>query len=214
VSEDKAYEVFLGGSRGRLLGLLRRGGLTVDQIAADLGVSANAVRVQLGGMERRGLVRRGGLQRGATRPSRIFELTPEVEQLLSRAYTPMLVETLQAFASRLPPDTFDDVMRQVGRALALQLDAGAAPTASPAQRIAAASELLNRELGASTEVQRSNGHYVIRGHGCPLSAVTGKHRGVCLALESLLEALVRCRVQECCSRRGRPSCCFTVECSR
>jgi len=203
-----------GGSRARLLDLLRRGGLTVEEVATELRISTNAVRVQLAGMERLGLVRRAGLHRGATRPSRIFELTPEVEQLLSKAYVPMLAETLQAFASRLPPDTFDDVMRQVGRTLALQLGASTAPPTKPAARVAAASDLLNRVLGAATEVDKSDGRYVIRGHGCPLSAVTGRHRGVCLAVESLLEAIVRCRVQEACDRTGRPTCSFLVECRR
>ena len=59
--------------------------MTVDDLAAELGRTANAVRSQLIAMERDGLVRRTGQRPGTTRPSHVFELTSEVEHLLSRA---------------------------------------------------------------------------------------------------------------------------------
>src|SRR5918996_533058 len=89
-------------SRGRIVALLRRGQLTADDIAAKLKLTASAVRAQLTGMERDGVVRRVGQRRGATRPSQGFELTPEVEQLLAQAYVPLLTELVRAFTERLP----------------------------------------------------------------------------------------------------------------
>jgi len=71
-------------SRGRVVALLRRGALTVDDLAPKLGVTANAVRAQLTTMERDGVVRKVGQRPGTTRPFHVYELTPEVEQLLSR----------------------------------------------------------------------------------------------------------------------------------
>jgi len=56
-----------------------------------------------------------------------------------------------------------------------------------------------------------NGGYVIRGTGCPLSALTGKHPAVCLALESLVTEIVGAPVHECCESAGRPRCCFEVK---
>jgi len=55
-----------------------------------------------------------------------------------------------------------------------------------------------------------NGTFIIRGRGCPLSALTGKHRAVCGAMESLVEALVGAPVHEGCDRTGRPLCCFEI----
>lgn len=52
-----------------------------------------------------------------------------------------------------------------------------------------ASEMMNEQLGAMTHVE-GNGGYVIRGVGCPLAALTGKHPGVCLAMESLVTEVV------------------------
>ena len=205
----KLREQFLDSSRGRIVASLRRGGLTVDELSSALGLTDNAVRVQLAGMERDGLVRRGGLRRGPTRPSSVFELTPELEQLLSHAYIPLLAQLVQTCAAREPAEEFDALMREVGRRLAREL-AGQLPAGPFGERVAAASQFLNTELGALTEVEKPDDHYVIRGHGCPLAALTGKQPGVCRAVESLVSELLGAPVRECCDRHARPRCCFEV----
>jgi DeoR family transcriptional regulator, suf operon transcriptional repressor len=200
---------FFESSRGRIVDRLRRGGLTVDELTSALGLTDNAVRVQLASMERDGLVRRTLMRRGPTRPSNVFELTPELEQLLSRAYMPLLTQLIRTCAEREPPEEFDALMREAGRGLARDV-APQRPDGPLAARVAAASRFLNTELGALTEVERSDDHLVIRGHGCPLAALTGKHPGVCHAIESLLAEMLGARVAECCDRKERPRCCFHV----
>jgi predicted ArsR family transcriptional regulator len=68
---------------------------------------------------------------------------------------------------------------------------------------------MNEQLGALTHVE-GNGGYIIRGMGCPLAALTGKHPGVCLAIESLIGEVLRVPVRECCDRSERPQCCFEI----
>jgi predicted ArsR family transcriptional regulator len=70
--------------------------------------------------------------------------------------------------------------------------------------------MLNDHLGATTHVE-ANGQIIIRGVGCPLAALTGKHRGVCLAMESLVTEIVGAPVRECCDRNERPRCCFEIQ---
>ena len=194
--------------RGRIVSLLQRGPLTVDDIASRLQISASGVRAQITTMERDGVVRRVGRRPGTTRPSRIFELTPEVEQLLSRAYVPLLTQLVDVFANALPARQVDALLREAGRKLAGELSSGQ-PSGTLRSRVMAASELLNGQLGAVTHVER-NGGYVIRGEGCPLSALTGKHPAVCRAMESLVKEVVGAPVHECCERAQRPRCCFKV----
>src|SRR5213592_2243394 len=88
-------------SRGRIVTLLRHGELTAEEIAAKLGLTASAVRTQITGMERDRVVRRIGRRPGTTRPSHVFELTPEVDQLLSRAYIPLLTHLVRMFSIAL-----------------------------------------------------------------------------------------------------------------
>jgi DeoR family transcriptional regulator, suf operon transcriptional repressor len=195
-------------SRGRVVSLLQRGPLTAHDLAARLEISPSAVRTQISAMERDGVVRQVGSRPGTTRPSRVFELTPEVEQLLSRAYIPLLTQLVDVFARGLPGDQLDALLREAGRRLAGELPAGRA-SGTLRSRIHAASEILNTQLGAVTRVDE-NGPYVIRGNGCPLSALTGKHPAVCRAMESLVEQVVGTSVHECCERIERPRCCFEI----
>ena len=203
-------EQLLDSSRGRIVTLLRRGALTADDIASELGVTRSAIRAHITAMERDGVVRRAGQRPGTTRPSHVFELTPDVEQLLSSAYIPLLTQLVDVFAAGLPPDQLETLLRQAGRKLADELSRGRRPTGSLAVRVATASEMMNEQLGAATRVEE-NGGYVIRGFGCPLAALTGKHPGVCLAMESLVAEVVGVPVRECCDRAERPQCCFEIE---
>jgi predicted ArsR family transcriptional regulator len=197
-------------SRGRIVTLLRTGGLTADDIARKLGLTRSAVRVQITAMERDGVVRKVGKRPGTTRPSHVFELTPEVEQLLSKAYIPLLTQLVGVFAEALPTDQVEVLLRTTGKRLAHELSRGKRLSGGLRTRVATVSEMMNEELGAMTRVE-GDGEIVIRGAGCPLAALTGKHRGVCLAMESLVTEIIGVPVRECCDRENKPRCCFEIQ---
>ena len=199
-------------SRGRIVTLLRRGGLTADNIATKLKLTTSAVRAQLAGMERDGVVERVGHRRGTTRPFQVFELSPEVEQLLSQAYVPLLTQLVRVFTQGLSTKAVNDMMRDAGKGLAEELSGRKSPSGSLRSRVALVSKLMNEQLGAVTHVE-GNGGLVIRGAACPLAALTGKHPAVCLAMESFVSEVVGLPVQECCERSGRPRCCFEIHSS-
>ena len=196
---------FFASTRGRIVSRLRRGDATVEELAAHLGVTDNAVRAQLAALERDGIVRHEGLRRGARKPSHLYRLSASVEPLLSRLYAPMVVELVRELASRLSAGELSATMRSVGRRLAESLPAAHGDLAS---RVAAASALLN-DLGGVTEVERHGDSLVIRGYSCPLSAATGQS-AVCEAVESLLQVLLGTEVRECCDRVNGARCCFEV----
>jgi predicted ArsR family transcriptional regulator len=197
------------GSRGRIVALLQRGGLTADEMASEVGLTAAAIRAHLTAMERDGLVRRAGRRSGSTRPSQVFDLTPEVEELLSGAYLPLLIELVRQSAARTKTKQFNELMRSTGRGLA----AGLARTvaAGPlAARVSSVGALMNDQFGSTMKVEKTNGHYMLKGSGCPLAVLTERHPAVCLAIESLIATLLDADVRECCDRTHRPRCCFHV----
>ena len=196
-------------SRGRIVSLLHVGGLTAEDIASKLGLTRSAIRIQLAAMARDGVVRRAGKRPGTTRPWQVFELTPEAEQLLSKAYIPLLMQLVRVFSEALPADELDDLLREAGKGLADELSRGKRLSGSLRSRVAMASEIMNEQLGATTRVE-GNGGYVIRGVGCPLAALTGKNPGVCLAMERLVTEVVGVPARECCDRTERPRCCFKI----
>jgi predicted ArsR family transcriptional regulator len=191
---------------GRILALLRRGGMTVDELAAVLGLSGNAIRPQLAMLERDGFVTRAGVRRGASRPAQVYGLSRDAELLFSQAYIPVLTELLHVLDSRLQAGEFDAVMRQVGERL---MAGRPRPTGEPRERAEAASELLN-SLGGLARVEQQNGMLMIRSDGCPLSAATQRHPEACNAMESLLSEFTGLRVTQCCDREERLRCCFEL----
>ena len=201
----------LDSSRGRNVTLQRGTGSTADDLASTLGLTRSAVRAQLAAMERDGIVRRAGQRRGVTRPSQIFKLTAEVEQLLSGAYIPLLTQLVDVFADALPPEQLEALLRVAGRRLARELSGrGERSARTLRSRMDRASELMNAHLGALTRVE-ANGRIAITGAGCPLAALTGRHRGVCLAMESFVAEIVGVPVRECCERADNPRCCFEIQ---
>lgn len=197
----------LAGTRGRIIDLIRRSPSSVTEIASQLGLSYNAVRTHLTALERDGLIVRGGLRRGETRPFTVYELAAGVDDALSRAYMPFASHLMRALGERLSDAALGDLMRDVGRRLAREWPRTRGPLA---KRVDAASALL-QELGAPNEVERMPAALRIRGYGCLLAAAVHDQPHVCHAMESLLEELIGVPVRECCERGAHPRCCFEVQ---
>jgi predicted ArsR family transcriptional regulator len=193
-------------TKAQIVSLLRRSGLTANEIAARLSLTHNAVRGHLAALLREGLVREGGRQRGVSRPAIVYEIVPEAEAAFSKAYIPFVANLLRVLRERVPQSELDEMMHLVGRRFALEWPRlrGDLP-----QRVEAASTLLE-QLGALNTVERSDGGFRIRGHGCLLSAAVHGRPEVCRAMESLLAELLEVPVHECCERGERPRCCFEV----
>ena len=197
----------LKGTRRKIIDLLRRSDLTANEIAARLELTHNAVRGHLAALRHEGLIREAGSRRSGTRPAVIYALVPEAEAGFSRAYVPFVAHLVRVLQERVDQKELDEVMRLVGRGLASDRPRAHGDLT---QRVEAAADLLE-ELGALNEVERLNGGFVIRGHGCVLSEAVHRRPEVCRAMESLLAELVQAPVRECCNRSGeRPRCCFEI----
>lgn len=186
--------------------LLRKSGLTANEIAARLGHTHNAVRAQLAMLQRDGLVHEGGMQKSGTRPAVIYELSPAADFILSRAYIPFVTHLVHVLGEQMSPRKLDAVMRTVGRRLAAEWPR---LRGDLRQRVKGAAALLE-ELGAPNVVEKSEEGLVIRGYGCLLAAAVRGRPEVCRSIESLLAELVEVPVRECCERGERPRCCFKV----
>jgi predicted ArsR family transcriptional regulator len=190
--------------------LLRRSGLTANEIAASLGITHNAVRAQLSALQRDGLVRELGLRSSGTRPAVVYELTPQADSMLSQAYIPFVAHLVQALSERLSEQDLDDVMRSAGRRMAAEWPR---LNGDIRQRVNDAAEVL-MELGSPNAVEDTGDTLIIRGYGCLLAAAIHGRPGVCRSMESLLAQLIDAPVHECCERGERPRCCFQISLSQ
>src|SRR5918998_949129 len=118
MQKTKLDERFFDSTRGRIVSLLREGSSTVGELASKLELTDNAVRAHLLTLERDGLVRQSGVQRGPRKPHFAYELTPDAERLFPKAYDVLLNQLITTLKGRLPPAALEDVLREVGRSLA------------------------------------------------------------------------------------------------
>lgn len=195
-------------TRGRLLTLLRDVPRTVDDLADALGLTDNAVRFHLAGLERDGAIERAGVRKpdGAGKPAVLYTVSPEAEIAFSRAYAPLLAACLEELRHEMPPEALIKLLRRVGARLARNIEPG---TGSLHSRVTTASALLN-QLGGLTTVEKDARGYRIVGRGCPLGAAVAAEPCLCHAVESLLSQVVGVEVRERCNHSGRPSCCFEI----
>src|SRR5687768_11074447 len=194
------------GTRRRIIDLVRQSPLTANDIAAELGLTHNAVRAHLVGLQRDGLIREGGLRPGETRPSVLYEFVPRADSAFSKAYIPFIAQLLKVLGERMSQTELDDVMRTVGNGLA---EKWPKLNGDLAQRVTAVSLLL-QELGSLTVVEPSNGGFVLRGYGCMLGEAVHGRPEVCRAVESLIAHLVQARAHQCCEHGEHPRCCFEI----
>ena len=140
-------------------------------------------------------------------PELVAEFAGEITQESHRVAA--IVRNLLAFSRQEAEQQLEPLFREAGRQMVRELGLKKRGDGDLRARVKRASDLMNEELGAITHVEENN-RYVIRGVSCPLAAVTGKHRAVCRAMESLVAEIVEAPVAGCCDRSDRPKCCFEI----
>jgi DNA-binding transcriptional ArsR family regulator len=91
--------------------LMRGTTKTVNDLAANLELTENAVRAHLLSLERDGLVRQSGVQRGTRKPH-FAELTGQAENLFPKAYDALRNQLIAVLKRRLTPRVLKNVLRE------------------------------------------------------------------------------------------------------
>src|SRR5512146_30945 len=114
MANSRWNERFFASTRGQIVMWLRRGSRTVNDLAAELGLTDNGVRAHLAGLERDGLVEQEGVRRGIGKPAYVYRLTPEADALFPKAYAYLAGLLLDELRARVGEEEFPGVLRQVG----------------------------------------------------------------------------------------------------
>jgi predicted ArsR family transcriptional regulator len=188
--------------------LLRGTTKTVNQLAEELELTDNAVRAHLLSLERDGLIKQSGIQRGTRKPHFAYELTGEAENLFPKAYDALLNQLITVLKGRLKAETLKEVLREVGRSLAgnQSSDAKVGDLEGRAGKALIALEA----IGGAAHLEKEGEKIFIRSGSCPLASAVTEHPEVCQLAEALLAEITGTKVQEECDRTGAPRCAFEV----
>jgi len=208
MKRTKLDKRFFDSTRGRIVTYVRGTTKTVNELAEELGLTDNAVRAHLLSLERDGLIRHSGVQRGTRKPHFAYELTDEAEHLFPKAYDALLNQLIAALKGRLAPTALEDVLREVGRSLAGAQTADH-KSGNLESRVRKALPALEA-IGGVACIEKEKEKFFIRSESCPLAAAVAEHPEVCSVAETLLSEIIGSQVRERCDREGSPRCRFEV----
>jgi len=198
---------FFESTRGRVILQLRDSAKTVNELAAAMGISDNAVRAHLLALERDGLVNQRGLIKGFRKPHWVYGLTDEARHLFPAAYDSLLNRLLAVLERTLSPSVLLKTMRSVGHDIAA--DVRKSPNESLDSRLEKALSTLEG-LGGAAKVVRNDDGLRIESDACPFADVVAEHPEVCKVAESFVCEIVGEQVTEKCDRTGLPKCRFQI----
>ncbi|MFB6229674.1 MAG: helix-turn-helix transcriptional regulator [Salinibacter sp.] len=207
---DALLQALLGGTRRRIVQLLRSEERTVRELADALDLTRNAIRAQLSNLKGEGIVEITGRRPTKRKPEHVYGLTAGAEALFPKSYDALVNAILAALGEAESID-FEAVVQKAARHLAAE-NKPYKLESSPGERVERARQVLE-EMGGLPEITRNGDSYRIEGTRCPITAVVQAHglRGCDLA-RALIEELTELPVERRCEVGGEcPQCTFVVE---
>lgn len=199
-------------TRQRIVALLKRNsGLTTDELAEMLGISATAIRRHLKILEARNAVCHRAEQRGMGRPIYVYTLTNGASNLFPQSYTAFakaLLQDLKDFSGEEEPSELVD-RRQKGRHRQyLALTKGQ----TLSDRVASLAQLMENE-GRITTWQLINAQcFILREHNCPLFRLAREFDHPCRCEISLLKETLQASVKRVSHiAKGDVACVYVIE---
>lgn len=180
--------------------------MTVSELAAELAVTATAVRQRLTRLMAHGLIERDVHREGRGRPSHQYRLTTKGRRRAGANFSDLAIALWQEVRSISDPDVRKGLLGRIShRLVALYGDRVSGETV--AQRMESLVQLM-RERQIPFEVEERDGLPVLNALACPYPDLADADRAVCaMERQFVAEAvghdvrLERCRLDgdECCS---------------
>lgn len=198
-------------TRMEVLELLRRKGrLSAETIAGDLGLTTNAVRQHLTNLERDGLVVSQPERSGRGRPSHQFALTERADAVFPKRYGQLATMVLQEVQEMGGPDALDEIFARVAtrHAGAIEHELKGLEFEEKMRRIVA---WIGRAGTLAEQSETAEGVKVTI-HNCPFRNTALKFPQVCSITPQLISRLTGAPVSQSESiHRHDPYCSFVVQ---
>ena len=189
---------------------MRGTALTVEDLAASLGLTDNAVRAHLTTLERDGLVKLEGVRRGSRKPHFTYGLTPAAEDLFPKSYDSLVTVLLDVLKEKVTPRQLRELLREVGRKLARLSIKSVSHDSRLSARTREAVELLEA-MGGAPRMESDGDKFLIESTSCPLAAAVESHPEACAVAEALVAEVTGANVREKCNKtQTPPRCSFEI----
>ncbi|MBI4279860.1 MAG: transcriptional regulator [Armatimonadetes bacterium] len=198
-------------TRKEILGLLKkRGPMTVRELSESLGITPMGVRQHLATLERDAYVAVEGVRRGQGRPSRIYAITPEGDDLFPRTYQQFTVAILDSLQTLAGED-------QVARVLDLCKDRNLESYRQRmegkgfSEKIIELARIRDEEGYVAEWKQVDPETFLLIEHNCPIRFVAGRFQQACRCELDLFAEVLGAEVERTHHIvNGEPYCCYVI----
>jgi predicted ArsR family transcriptional regulator len=199
-------------TRDQILHMLKvKGSLSVSDMAVELGITEMAVRRHLNTLERDNLIKSTLVRQAMGRPTNVYSLSQEADELFPRNYSHLTLDFLRDLKEmdglgkvemlfRRREDRLEEAYRNH-----IQGDLQ--------QRVATLAELQN-EKGYMVEWEKDEetGSYRIKEYNCPISQVAREFNQACSCELSLFRRVLQADVEQTsCMAKGGDKCVFVIK---
>jgi predicted ArsR family transcriptional regulator len=186
-----------------------RGRANIKDVAADLGVTASAVRLHLTQLQASGAIRKEKVREGVGRPYYVYSVTPQAHNLFYNDYGDLARILLEEVSKTQGTDALQGVLRRVADRLAAMYH-NQVWDPELADRLNAWAELLDQR-GIAVQIQRTDDGYILQEYGCPYHNMALENRAVCEMERQVMARLLESGVKLTqCVLDGHRGCQFTI----
>jgi len=179
------HDRFFDSTRGKIVEALRvRHAASAFELAAEFGLSPNAIRQQLVILERDGLVSGKSVRRGKTKPTHEYSLTTQAERYFPQAYDRMLNAVLRDVRTTQGDAGVAAIFERIGKRAAGKLQAELAGKTT-GERVDALAESI-RGSGVSVNVEHHGDTIVLTEHNCPYASVVAENPECCSVIHTMI----------------------------
>ncbi|MBV8368845.1 MAG: helix-turn-helix domain-containing protein [Candidatus Eremiobacteraeota bacterium] len=188
------HDRFFDTTRGKIVGALReRRSASAFDLAAQFGLSPNAIRQQLVVLERDGLISGRSVRRGKTKPTVEYSLTPEADRYFPQRYDKMLNAVLREIRSAGGDEAVKAVFQRIGKRSAERIASGSPSAESRLDVLVSAL----KASGVNAELQKTeHGTILLHEHTCPYASVVAENPEACSAIHTILDQVAPGKSQQ------------------
>ncbi|MED1799686.1 helix-turn-helix transcriptional regulator [Brevibacillus porteri] len=199
-------------TRDQILHMLKvKGSLPVSDMAVDLGITEMAVRRHLNTLERDNLIKSTLVRQAMGRPTNVYSLSQEADELFPRNYSHLTLDFLQDIKEIDGLSKIEMLFRR--RENRLEETYRSHMQGDLEKRVAKLAELQN-DKGYMVEWEKDeNGDgYRIQEFNCPISQVAREFNQACSCELSLFRRVLNANVEQTtCMAKGGDKCVFHIK---
>lgn len=198
-------------TRKRVLHLLKtQGPLSVNHITDELQITHMAVRRHLHILEKDGYIQTEQMRQAMGRPTTVYQLTPEAEDLFPKKYETLTLDLLKELVQETGNEMVDLLFERRKATLEKKYEPGI--TGDELQsKVASLANIQNMNGYMANWTQISEREYEIVEYNCPISQIANQYEQACQCELQLFESLLQADVSRTeCLAKGGQKCVYKI----